>query len=418
VAVVWPVHFALRCAFSPSIQAESVTLMSGHIVFVTGEYPPMPGGVGAYTAELAAALVALGWRVSVLAGTQAAPTGATPPLPYHPAQDGVEVYPVIPHWRWGCGAQVQAWANRVDADWLHVQYQGAAFDGHPAILLAMDGWQRAGYRVAWTYHDMLVIKLFPKAPARLRRWMVDRAARRCDLTITTNEGDRRHLAVGARRLALVPIGSNIRGRRYTPEQRRAQRSLRGYSDKDVVIGYFGFLVPSKGALVLVETLARLVHHLPTVKLLMIGEAVGSGDTNQPYLQQVQAAVARFGVGERVQWTGQEPDAMVSADLNACDLLLMPYLDGASTRRGTLMAGLAQGCALVTTTPTVPIPELVDGRELLYVPPGDVEATVGAVLRLVRTPGLIATLGQNARQAAAAFTWEGIAEAHGRLYLGG
>ena len=110
--------------------------------------------------------------------------------------------------------------------------------------------------------------------------------------------------------------------------------------------------------------------------------------------------------------------MVSADLNACDLLLMPYLDGASTRRGTLMAGLAQGCALVTTTPTVPIPELVDGRELLYVPPGDVEATVGAVLRLVRTPGLIATLGQNARQAAAAFTWEGIAEAHGRLYLGG
>ena len=27
-----------------------------HIMFVTGEYPPMPGGVGAYTHELAKAL--------------------------------------------------------------------------------------------------------------------------------------------------------------------------------------------------------------------------------------------------------------------------------------------------------------------------------------------------------------------------
>ena len=35
-----------------------------------------------------------------------------------------------------------------------------------------------------------------------------------------------------------------------------------------------------------------------------------------------------------------------------------------------MAGLGQGCVLVTTQPQAPLPELLDGRDLLYVPPAD------------------------------------------------
>lgn len=58
---------------------------------------------------------------------------------------------------------------------------------------------------------------------------------------------------------------------------------------------------------------------------------------------------------------------MAADLNACDVLLLPFTDGVSLRRGTLMAALANGCAIVTTTPQGPLPELVHDRDLLYVP---------------------------------------------------
>ena len=167
---------------------------------------------------------------------------------------------------------------------------------------------------------------------------------------------------------------------------------------------------------LVDVLAKVAQARPDAHLVMIGEQVGASDTtNQVYLEQVRAAIARYGLTPRVTWTGQLPATVVSAELAACDVLLMPYLDGASLRRGTLMAGLAHGCAIVTTQPSAPIAELVEGRDLLYVPPDDAQAAAAAVLRLTADPHLAATLRVNARSAAALFSWDGIAAAHERHY---
>ena len=94
---------------------------------------------------------------------------------------------------------------------------------------------------------------------------------------------------------------------------------------------------------------------------MIGERVGASDaTNFSYLQRVEAAIAEHGLNGRVQWTGHQLDEEVAADFNAIDVLVMPYEDGMSMRRSTLTAALANGCAIVTTHPQAPTPELVAG----------------------------------------------------------
>jgi glycosyltransferase involved in cell wall biosynthesis len=369
----------------------------------------MSGGVGAYTAEVAAALVARGWRVSVLTGAAAQQQTAT--------KNNVTVYPVVRRWGWHLPRTGVEWAKQVGADWLHVQYQAAAYAMHPAVNFAPLWWRRQGVRVAWTYHDVLVPYLFPKAGKHLRRWVTDFPARVCDLTIATNAGDAAHLAPLARDLVTIPIGSNIHAAHSTVAERAARRAQRGYAPGDVVVGYFGFLNRSKGGLDLIETAARLLPDLPDLRLLMIGEQVGASDpTNYAYLQEVQEAIRRRGLVERVTWTGYQQDAEVSADLAACDLLLLPYLDGASLRRGTLMAALAHGCAIVTTTPSAPLPELINGRDLIYVPPGDVDTAVRVVRDLARDPEKLAALRRNAATASATFSWEGIAEAHERAYL--
>jgi glycosyltransferase involved in cell wall biosynthesis len=384
------------------------SLQPGHILFVTGEYPPMAGGVGAYTAEVAKALVARGWQISVLTGVKA--HGDAPNVA------GVNVYPVVEQWGWPLLRAGIYWAGRVGATWLHVQYQTAAFGMHPAINIAPAWWRRQGVRVAWTYHDILVPYLFPKAGARLRRWVTDLPARVCDLTIATNGGDYAHLAARARNLTAIPIGSNIRAPIADEPTRQAWRIAHGYGREKLIIGYFGFLNHTKGGLDLIEIVARLLPTVPTLHLLMIGEQVGASDpTNYAYLQQVKALIEVRALTDRVMWTGLLPDAEVSAALAACDLLLMPYADGATLRRGTLMAGLAHGCAIVTTTPTAPIPELVAGRDLLYVPAGEIEAAAQAVQALVADPQRLESLRHHARLASQQFAWERIAAAHQEAY---
>ena len=105
-------------------------------------------------------------------------------------------------------------------------------------------------------------------------------------------------------------------------------------------------------------------------------------------------------------------------LNAADVLLMPYLDGASLRRGTLMAGLANGCAIVTTWPQDPLPELVHERDLVYVPAEDDAAMAAAVTRLAQDAPLRTRLQSNARDASQQFGWEEIARRHLEIYATG
>lgn len=380
-----------------------------HIMFVTGEYPPMPGGVGAYTQELARALRNLDVQVSVLTSERAAD-------PTVVQTNGVRVLPVIRHWDLTIWRTLGNLSTALGADWIHVQYQTAAYAMYPAINFAPWWLKRKGHCVAWTYHDLLVPYLFPRAGRRLRSWVTTRPAHDAELTIVTNEGDRQRLAAAQIEAANIPIGSNIQGRLLSPAERRARRRQRNYGDDAIVLGYFGFLNRSKGGLTLIRALARLVAADPNVQLLMIGEQVGASDaTNDDYWQDVQGLIRKLSLASHVQWTGQESDADVAADLNACDFLLMPYVDGASLRRGTLMAGLANGCAIVTTTPQAPIPELVEGRDLLYVPPEDEKRLAAAVRQLVMNPSLAAELRKNARTASALFHWDAIARAHLALY---
>ena len=380
-----------------------------HILFVTGEYPPMQGGVGAYTEQLALALQAQGATVSVLSSARA-----------KARQHGhlsaeLAIYPEFRHWGMAIWPAVKKWVNKLGADWLHVQYQTAAFGMNPAINLAPWFWRQQTH-VAWTYHDLLPPYLFPKAGHALRTWVTERPAHLCHLPIVTNEGDFQQLAPKAPTVQKIPIGSNIQGVVLAPAARAAQRAQRGYAEDALVIGYFGFLNRSKGGLTLIRTLERLRHAHPHVHLLMIGERVGASDpTNFAYLQEVEALIAQLGLAERVQWTGRQDDAQVGADLAACDVLLMLYEDGASLRRGTLMAGLANGCAIVTTTPQAPLPELVDGRDLCYVTPGDAQAAANAILQIASDATRANALRQQARRRSQLFTWQAIAARHLELY---
>ena len=70
-------------------------------------------------------------------------------------------------------------------------------------------------------------------------------------------------------------------------------------------------------------------------------------------------------------------------------------DGISFRRGSLHAALAHGCPIVSTNPSVLLPELVEGENILLVPPDDPQAICQAVRRLHDDPELARRLAEMA-----------------------
>jgi glycosyltransferase involved in cell wall biosynthesis len=263
----------------------------------------------------------------------------------------------------------------------------------------------------------LVPYLFPKAHwLGLRQWVTHALARSTDITITTNPEDTAQLRPVRPDALEIPIGSNIADNPPDDFDRAAWRAHWGVPVDAALLCYFGFLNASKGGEMLVDVLGDLVGRGQNTHLLMIGGRVGASDpTNYAYLQKVEARIAACGLTERVHWTDHIPGEEVSAAFHISDICLLPYQDGASYRRGSFMAALEHGMAIVTTPPVVPYPDLIDGETLLFSPPQDVRATTDAVERVLLDGALKQRLGENARALSHKFTWEAIAAAHLRAY---
>jgi glycosyltransferase involved in cell wall biosynthesis len=116
------------------------------------------------------------------------------------------------------------------------------------------------------------------------------------------------------------------------------------------------------------------------------------------------------------WTDFLPEADVSAALTGADMATLPYRDGVSLQRGTLMAALAHGLPIVTTRPPLPppaspLPSLVDDVNAVLVPPDTPDALAQAILALWRDPPRRERLGGTARDLSALFRWEHIGQQH-------
>jgi glycosyltransferase involved in cell wall biosynthesis len=394
------------------------------IGLISGEYPPMQGGVGDFTHELAEALVDLGHEVHVITRVECGDQGRNTKDRLPPAAPGLHVHPIVPHWGWRSYSRLIGLAHRLSLDVVNIQYQAVAYDMRPAInffpLLAPRLSRRFHPKAVVTFHDLKVPYLFPKADP-LRNWVVTLLARHADAAIVTNRADELDLATRrVHRVEHIPIGSNITPALSGDFERHAWRAGLGLTPRDFLLGFFGFFNARKG----VETLLRALASLrqgestkaefgaipaPRYHLLFIGGTVGSSDaTNRAYAQRMSGLISDLGLSDRVHYTGYVPETEVSAAFAAVDLCVLPYVDGISFHHGTLMAALAHGQAIASTQSPIALPELVHGENVWLVPPEDAAALADAIATLAADPERRQRLARGAAALSAQFTWGHIA----------
>ena len=137
----------------------------------------------------------------------------------------------------------------------------------------------------------------------------------------------------SQRVEHLPIPSNIATAvdGHCRERTRAQLLHR---NQRALVGHFGTF-SSDVACLIAQLVRRSAKDHPERQILLVGD--GSREF----------AASLKGMESVVTATGRLSSHDVARHLAACDLMIQPFPDGASTRRGSIMAGLALGVPVVS-----------------------------------------------------------------------
>jgi glycosyltransferase involved in cell wall biosynthesis len=179
----------------------------------------------------------------------------------------------------------------------------------------------------------------------------------------------------------IPVGSNVVPVPVTVDDARHRLDLAGR----LVITLFGRRHPSRALSHAEAAIAALASEHGPDRLCILN--LGS---DCPIL----AAPA----GIEVRSPGLLTDEDLSLHLRASDVLLLPFTDGLSTRRGTLMAGLAHGVPVVGLSGSNTDRVLIENSgAMMMMPNGALDDFACAVVRLTRDPSRMRDIGVAGRE---------------------
>lgn len=304
---------------------------------LTGEYPPQPGGVSDYTRQVAHGLVAAGDRVTIYSPASPGP---------EPGDDGPCVRRLPDHFGpAGLLALDRFLAARPQVDRILIQYVPHAF-GCKAMNLSFAAWtavrapliapvtvmfHEVVFPFSWRPATHAVLGMVTAAMARL----VACAADRVYVSIPAWGSLLHKLYPRAKPAEWLPVPSNIPSAAALGVPRfRSSLPEAGTT----VLGHFGTYGTAIG--VLLEPALRMLLAAKKDRVVLL---LGRG--SQDFRARMSAQ--HPGLAGRVIATGALPPDELAGYLRSCDLLVQPYPDGISSRRGSAMAGLANAVPMVS-----------------------------------------------------------------------
>jgi len=378
------------------------------ICILSARFPPQRCGVGDYTCFLATALAQVGHEVDVLTGV-----GELDELLY-PVPRNVHIHRVISKWGVSGLADMLAHLRRLRPQLLLIQYAPHAFHRRGITfavnLLPIVVRTFFDISVATNFHELYIP--FGNTLKRIlgslwQRAMVVLMAFGSDtLSVTAPAWQLRLRRLGiGKSTPVIPVGSNVPLSHFDQLERdRFRKQLLNGSVGLVLVG-FGALHDRDVPAVLFG-LKRLKTELP-VKLIWIG----GGSPDREHTLRITEAMRQNGLGDNdVIWVGELSHPEISRLLFACDLMVLPFNDGISSRRTSAITAFQHGLPLLTTFGPHRESCFIHGENSYLTPIGDRQGFAEGLVELSRSSALRSRLAQGGRALYRShFAWDVIAE---------
>ena len=341
---------------------------------------PVPGGTGRYSREIALALVRRAPAGSAVAGVTAWHRDIAR-IPGVPAfRLAVPRRALVALWERGIGPSV-------GGDVVHAPTPLAPPRRRtPLVVTVHDA-------VPWTHPETLT----PRG-VRWHRAAVDVAARTADVVVVPTQSVAeelgRHVSLGDR---VRVVGEGVSADLRVPADADARAVALGLPPSYLLT--VATLEPRKGLSVLLEQLAR--PEAPDLPLLVAGQP-GWGRLD------LMGEARRLGIAERVRVLGRVPDEDLAVLMSRATALVVP------SRAEGFGLPVLEAMSLGTPVVTSPVPALVEVAGGAAVVAADDELPA-ALRSVVEDAPLRERLAAAGRERAAAFTWDGAADALWAIY---
>ncbi len=275
-------------------------------------------------------------------------------------------------------------------DMIHLQYE--AFSFNQSYLLPIYLMQQSQPFIV-TFHEV-----FQKSLMQI--WRDKKLLKSCSAAIVNDRG--RYLSLlklspeSKNKIYSLSVGSNLPNRHAL------------IASQNFLVGYFGFINAVKRLETLFESF-RLIHkQFPLAKLRLIGDF----NPNGTEIINWKKWTLDHKLEHSVEWIGACHPLKASELIQQCQLMILPFSDGASPRRGSLQACLALGKALITSQPLLDEPEM---NGLCFIPSDDVSLWSSKAIQILESPTLRESYEKTSLEISENFSWDKISKSHIDIY---
>ena len=275
-------------------------------------------------------------------------------------------------------------------DIIHLQYEAFSFE-QSFILPLYFLLQKKHFVI--TFHEV-----FQKNQFQI--WRDQALLKKCQAVIVNDNG--RALALkklafkNIEKIHCIGVGTNL------PVMAKKVIS------KDYLIGYFGFINAVKRLDILFESFHIIKQKLPKAILRLVGDF----DINSKEIRKWKHWINENNLTDSIEWCGACEGLIASQNIQECQLIILPFSDGASPRRGSLQACLALGKAILTSLPEFDEPTLAG---LLMIKLTTPEKWAVKAIEVLQNKELCLRLEEKAVAISQHYSWSLIADRHLRIY---